>query len=158
MGGPLRLTRLREVGAPIHAATVLIVTPSAIVADDLVRWQHTVGRVATQAPDGADCLDILDRRPHQMDLVLIDATLPDIEIPDLLRMIRTVEVVVPILVAGTACAPGPIRRRIMLAGADDVLPSHPTRPVVKNAASRMIARYVAVRTQRHVNAAARPAA
>jgi two-component system cell cycle sensor histidine kinase/response regulator CckA len=81
----------------VHRATVLVVEDEPVVSAVAQALLSRSGYAVLAAPDGASALNILREHPEDVELVLLDMTMPGMTTGDIVRAIRALGTAVPIL-------------------------------------------------------------
>jgi len=126
--------------------------PSVVVVSDdkpraaaLVAWFESLGRHAVHSPVATAARRVLGLQTDSLELILVDAARRPRRIPELLRRIRTIEVLVPMLVCGEPTTAPELRRQLVYSGADEVIPTGIGRTRVWRLGCQLMARAHQVR-------------
>jgi CheY-like chemotaxis protein len=125
--------------AHVQGARILVVEDNEINRQVIRELLEQAGMLVEEAPDGEKALNILDRRDHDVDLVLLDIEMPGMNGYETCTRLRKRAFLsdLPVL-AMTAHAMQEDRDKSMAAGMND----HLTKPIDPDAVYKAIARWV----------------
>jgi two-component system, cell cycle sensor histidine kinase and response regulator CckA len=87
------------VEAPEQPSTILVVDDQELIRDLLKRWLEDQGHQVLLASGGIEALEIFAERGQDLDLVLLDMTMPKLSGIEVLERIRTTNTTLPVLLS-----------------------------------------------------------
>ena len=79
--------------------SILVVDDQELIRDLLERWLEAQGHQVLLASDGPEALEIFAERGQELDLVLLDMTMPEMSGIEVLERIRTTNTTLPVLLS-----------------------------------------------------------
>lgn len=144
---PTAETRMPSLAPDQNNPSVLVICDDARRGALLVRWFESVGRAASQCEVAGAPRQVLHGAASTLELVVVEVSDRPRRFPELIRRLRTIDVLVPMLVCGRATAEPELRRQIMYSGADEVVPIDLGRCRVRRVGARLMARARALRAE-----------